>query len=126
MSIYRELVDEFRIDFSGRSRVIDAFVPPLVFLVVNRFSDLRTALIGALGIAILIFALRVFGKQSLVFDLGDIGGVLLVVVITFLLGREESFFLPGIITGFVALIISVVSLIARRPMIAWTSDFARC
>ena len=121
----RELIDEFEIVSSGKSRFVDTFIPPIIFLVLNRFGELDTALMGALVVSILLLSLRVIRKQSIKFSIGGIGGVLLAVLITMILGREESFFLPGIITGFIFMMISLISLIVKRPFMAWTSYFAR-
>lgn len=125
MRVLRELTEELRIVSSGRSRVIDAFIPPIIFLVLNRLFELDTALMGALLVAILILFLRVLRKQSVKFSLGGISGVLLAVLIAKILGREESYFLPGIVTGFIFMLISLISLIVKRPLMAWTSYFAR-
>jgi len=64
--------------FSGRgARLLDSFVPLLIFLITNSLVGLNTALWGALITAGLFGFYRIIQKESLVYALGGLGGVLL-------------------------------------------------
>ena len=121
----RELAEEFRLVFTGRSNLMDSIVPPVIFLIGNVLSDFKVAMWGSLAVALLITVLRLSRRQPLRYALGGIGGVLLAIVVAQLLGRAEGYFLPGIVTGGLTVIGCLVSVIAGRPLVAWTSYIAR-
>jgi hypothetical protein len=121
----RELAEEFRLVFTGRSNLIDSIVPPVIFLIVNALLGFEYAMWSSLAIALLITVFRLSKRQPLRYALGGIGGVVLAILVAQLLGRAEGYFLPGIITGGLTVIGCLVSVIAGRPLVAWTSYIAR-
>jgi hypothetical protein len=120
----RELLEEFR-SVTGKVSLLDTILPPVLFLSLNGLAGFQTAMYGALGTALVIAILRLCRKQSLVYALAGMGSVALAVALAFLLGRSEGYFLPGIVNGGLTIAIAVVSLIIRKPMVAWTSFLAR-
>lgn len=124
-SKFRELVEEFRTVFTGRSNLIDSIIPPVIFVIVNALLDFRVAMWGSLAVALLITVVRLSRRQSLRYAFGGIGGVVLAILVAQLLGRAEGYFLPNIITGALTVIGCLVSVIAGRPLVAWTSYIAR-
>lgn len=121
----RELTEEFRLVFTGRSNLIDSIVPPVIFLIVNALLGFEYAMWTSLAIALLITVFRLSKRQPLRYAFGGIGGVVLAIAIAQLLGRAEGYFLPGILTGGLTVIGCLVSVIAGRPLVAWTSYIAR-
>jgi hypothetical protein len=121
----REVVDEFRTVVVGRSNLLDSIIPPLLFLLTNALLGFQYAMWGSLVVAGAITLVRLRRRQSLLYALGGIGGVLLAILLAQLLGRAEGYFLPGIITGGFTVLVCLVSIIARRPLVAWTSYIAR-
>ena len=121
----RELAEEFRLVFTGRSNLIDSIVPPVIFLIMNALLGFEYAMWSSLAIALLITVFRLSKGQPLRYALGGIGGVVLAILIAQLLGRAEGYFLPGIITGGLTVIGCLLSVIAGRPLVAWTSFIAR-
>jgi hypothetical protein len=121
----RELTEEFRLVFTGRSNLIDSIVPPVIFLIVNALLGFEYAIWTSLAIALLITVFRLSKRQSLRYAFGGIGGVVLAIAIAQLLGRAEGYFLPGIVTGGLTVIGCLVSVIVGRPLVAWTSYIAR-
>lgn len=121
----RELLDEFRTVFAGRSNILDSILPPILFLITNAFLDFEIAMWSSLAVAGIITGIRLWRRQPLLYALGGIGGVALAVLIALLLGRDEGFFLPGIVTGAFTLLLCLVSVVAGRPIVAWTSHIAR-
>jgi hypothetical protein len=121
----REVADEFRTVVAGRSNLLDSIIPPLLFLLINALLGFQYAMWGSLVVAGAITLLRLRRRQSLLYALGGIGGVLLAIVLAQVLGRAEGYFLPGIITGGLTVLACLVSIIARRPLVAWTSYIAR-
>jgi hypothetical protein len=121
----RELLDEFRTVFAGRNSFLDAILPPILFLLVNGLAGFQAAMWSALGLSMVIAAIRIFRKQSLLYALAGVGSVAVAVGIVWILGRSEGFFLPGLVSGSMTLLLTIVSLVFRRPLVAWTSFIAR-
>ena len=120
----REITEEFRTVVAGRSNITDSIVPPLVFVVMDAVLGLQYAVVGALAFALLIALVRLSRRQPLKYALGGVGAVVLAAVVAQLLGRAEGYFLPSMVLGGGTLVVCVVSVIVRRPMVAWTSHLA--
>ncbi len=122
---WRELLDEIRIVFAGRNSFLDAVLPPIIFLLVNGLVGFQAAMWGALLLSVFFAVVRIIRKQSLLYALAGVGSVGIAIGIAWFLGKSEGFFLPGLISGSMTLLLTVVSLVIRRPMVAWTSFLAR-
>jgi hypothetical protein len=121
----RELLEELRTVFTGRNSFFDAILPPIVFLLINGLAGFQAAMWSALILAVGIAILRVIRKQSLIYALAGVGSVAVAIGIAWYLGKSEGFFLPGLISGSMTLLLTILSLVIRRPMVAWTSYLAR-
>ncbi len=124
-SKFKELLQELQAVVFGRRGIIDVVLPPLWFLVLVRWADFRTAIWGSLSLAILLLLWRLVRRQSVMTALAGVGGVLLSMLLMQILNREEGFFLPNILTGMGMVILAVGSILAGKPMVAWTSYLAR-
>jgi len=121
----RELLEELRTVFTGRNSILDAILPPIIFLAINGFVGFQAAMWSALILSVFIAMTRIIRKQSLLYALAGVGSVAVAIGIAWFLGKSEGFFLPGLISGSMTLLLAVVSLLIRRPMVAWTSYLAR-
>jgi len=122
---WSELLDEFRTVFSGRNSFLDAILPPIIFLFINGLVSFQAAMWSALILSVVIAATRIVRKQSLLYALAGVGSVGIAIGIAWFLGKSEGFFLPGLVSGSMTLLLTIVSLVIRRPMVAWTSFIAR-
>ncbi len=125
MTKLQELWEEFQAVFAGRGNLVDTIIPPIVFLVLNAAAGFTAALWGALGLALLLAAVRLVRRQPIRYAVGGLGGVALAVLIAQIVGRAEGFFLPNLLSGAGTIILMLISLIAGRPLVAWTSYLAR-
>jgi hypothetical protein len=121
----RELLDELRTVFAGQNSFLDAILPPILFLLVNGLAGFQAAMWSALVLSIVIAIARIVRKQSLTYALAGVVSVAVAIGIAWFLGKSEGFFLPGLISGSMTLLLTIVSLVIRRPMVAWTSYIAR-
>lgn len=121
----REIVEEFRTVMTGRGGWTDSLIPPVVFLILNALAGFQIALWGALGVALLFVAYRVFKRQPLRYALGGIGGIVLAVLVARLVGGAQGYFLPGIFTSFLTAFLCIASVLLKRPLVAWTSFLTR-
>ena len=126
MGKVKELQEALKMVLSGRgAQLLDSFLPLVIFLLLNALAGLNYALWGALGTAGLFALTRILRRESLVYALGGLGGVLLSTVLVQLSGSGTGFFLPGLISGAVTVVVCVVSVAVNRPVVALTSFVAR-
>ncbi len=121
---WREILEEFR-TVLGKGTLLDAILPPVMFLIVNSVLGFQAAMWTSLGLAVVIAGLRLGRGQSLLYALAGIGSVGLAIGIVWLLGRAVGYFLPNLVSGGMTLALSLVSLLIRRPFVAWTSFITR-
>jgi hypothetical protein len=120
----RELLEEFR-TVAGNVGLLDTILPPVLCLALNGWMGFQAAMIGSVGLAVLIFLLRLSRKQHLLYTLAGIASVGLAIALAYLLGRSQGYFLPDIVNSGLVIGLSLVSLVIRKPMVAWTSFLAR-
>lgn len=120
-----ELWDEFKQVVLGRGRALDVALPPLLFVGVNWLFGFTAAMGSALGLALLFTAVRLWQRQAVWGALGGVGGVLLAIVIVRFLDRSEGFFLPAIASSGLTAVLALVSIVVKRPLVAWTSYVTR-
>jgi hypothetical protein len=121
----REIGEELRLVLRGRGGLVDALVPPALFLVCNATLGLRMAIWLALGAALGFAGWRLLKRQSPHYALGGLGAVVVAGLLAWAMGRAEGFFLPGMVSGALAVIGCLVSVLFRRPLVAWTSYVTR-
>lgn len=121
----RELIEQFRTVLSGRGNLLDSILPPLLFVLLNAIWRFEIAMWGSLSLALLLTATRLIRRQQIGYALGGVGAVVLAILVARFLGRAEGYFLPNIITGALTALACLVSVIFKRPLVAWTSHFAR-
>src|SRR5512137_88300 len=102
----RELFEEFRAVVSGGQSMLDAILPPIVFLALNGLMSFQAAMWGALILSIIIAAFRLLKKQSLWYSLAGVGSVLVAIALVWILGSAEGFFLPGLVSGSMTLLLA--------------------
>jgi hypothetical protein len=122
---FREILEELRLVLAGRSNLLDSILPPVIFLITNAWLGFSYAMWGALVVAGIITLLRLRLRQPLWYALGGIGGVVVAIVIAQVLDRAEGFFLPSIFGGVFTVLLCLLSVLAGRPMVAWTSYITR-
>ena len=122
---WRELLDELRTVFAGRNSFIDAILPPILFLLINGLAGFQAAMWSALALSMVIAAVRIARRQPISYALAGVGSVAVAVGLVWILGKSEGFFLPGLVSGSMTLLLIIISLLIRRPMVAWTSYIAR-
>ena len=125
MNKLRELWEEFQTVFTGRGNLVDTIIPPIIFVLLNALTGFSAALWGALGVALLFTAVRLIRRQPVRYAVGGLGGVAIAVLIAQVVGRAEGFFLPNLLSGAGTIILMLISLIAGRPWVSWTSYLAR-
>lgn len=109
-------------DLLGNTRIIvDLVVPPILFVAVAAFADLLAAVVAALVFSAAVFVYRVVRSDRVLFALGGAGGVVAGALFALWSGTTEGFFGPDVLLSAVYAVLAVVSIVVRRPLIAWSS-----
>jgi len=125
MPYRKELFEEFRSVFSGSNSLLDSFLPPLFFLVINAIFGFQQALWASLGIGMAITALRLLRRQKIAFALGGLGAALFAIGLRYFLNSAKAYYLPTLINDSLIILALLVSIIVNRPAVAFTSAFTR-
>lgn len=116
-----QLIDEVRGLLSGRSGVADGVLSPLVFVVANAVFGLREAIIAGSVVAIGIVLVRLATGRPLRYAMSGVFGTAIAIAVSARSGRAESYFLPGILTGGATTLALLVSVLVRKPLVAYAS-----
>ena len=121
----KELAQEFRIVFSGRTNTADTIIPPLLYAVVNLMAGLLPAMLSALMLAAILTVLRLIRKQSWLYAFSGLVLTLFAAGLAWYTQNAASFFLPALLSSGTLLAAALLSIGARKPLAAWTSHLTR-
>lgn len=121
--ILQDVFDEIKQFVNGKT--IDTIVPPLVYLVANQIFDLKVTALISIGVAAAFAIYRLYKKETILYSLGGLAGVLVAAGTALLSGSAENYFLPGIISSGFMFIASLMTVIVGRPLAAIFSHLSR-
>ncbi len=122
---FREVRNEFKGIFSGRSRFFEAILPFLVFFLVAIAWRIEIAAAAAFSIGLLLLGLNLARRKPLIPPLSGLMVLAIGVFAVYRSGRAGDVLLSNIGTNGLILLLCLASLVAGRPLVAWTSYFAR-
>ena len=126
MNRIKELQEELKTVFAGRGvKILDVLVPLLIFLAINPFFGMVPALGAAIGSAVIFFLIRVFKKDNLYYALSGLLAVLIAAGFALLSDSDVGFFIPGLISGAVTVLLCLLSILIKRPLAALSSHLTR-
>jgi hypothetical protein len=125
MSKLKELGEEMRTVFSGRTNTLDTLLPPLLFALVQALAGLTPAMLSALSLAFALMLYRLIRKQAWFYALSGFLLVALAVGFAWFNQSASSFFLPDLISSALLLLAALISIMVGRPLAAWTSHLTR-
>lgn len=117
----RQLIDEARSLLAGRAGVADSVLSPIVFVAVNAVFGLQPAIWASIITAVGIVVVRLATGRPLRFAMSGLLGTAIAIAITARSGRAETYFLPGIISGAATTAALAISLVFKRPLVAYIS-----
>lgn len=121
--LLKEVLEELLLVLTGKS--LDILLPPVLFLILYKIGDLTFALLGSLVLSAFFLLLRVRRKENLYYAIGGFGGILFAAIISYLNNSATSFFLPDIIGTFIITLVTIISLIKKKPIAALVSHITR-
>jgi hypothetical protein len=77
------------------------------------------------GAALAVLLWRLARGHAWTYALAGFGGVALAVGLVLLLGRSAGYFVPNLLGGVMTAFVAAASVLAGRPLVAWTSYLAR-
>ena len=120
-----ELWQEFRTVFSGRTNTADTIIPPLLYALVNMLAGLVPATLSALVLATILTVLRLVRKQSWYYAVSGLILTMLAAGLAWYTQNAASFFLPDLLTSATLLAATLLSILAGKPLAAWSSHLTR-
>ena len=107
--------------FQDKRAIVDAALPPVVFVTVNAFAGLRPAAYVAIGLAVFFVLERIVRRQTVINALGGVLGTGLAVFIALRTGSAEGYFVPRALQNAGLAILFVGSVIIRKPLVAYAA-----
>jgi hypothetical protein len=125
MTKIQELLDELKLVFSEKNTILDAVIPPLVFAIVHALTDFPIAFWISLGSSFLIIFIRLIRCQPFRYALGGLAAAFLAGGLAWLLNYAGAFYLPALVNDGATVIILLLSILVKRPAVAFTSFVTR-
>jgi Protein of unknown function (DUF3159) len=104
-------------DILANRHVIDAVLPPIVFVTTYGFVGLVPAAVAALASSAALVCLRLVRGESVLSALGGVLGTLVATGVAVVSGRPENYFLPRAITNGVSAMALVATIMAGKPAV---------
>jgi hypothetical protein len=118
-----EIKSELILVFTGQS--LDVLLPPIIFYISYRFFSLSTALLVAITIGLYFFIHRLRRKENIWYALLGLFGVIFASLLSYMSNNASNFFLPDIILSLSLILLTIVSIIKKRPIAAYVSHITR-
>jgi len=121
----------------GVRGIVESILPGLLFLVTYTITrNLWWSVAAPVAIAAIFVVIRLVGRQAVTTAIAGLLGIVISAVIAILTGRPENNFVPGFFINAGILLVTVVTLVLRRPLIGlvaslllsdpeWRSDRAQ-
>ena len=107
----------------GWRGMVDATLPTVAFIVANALDGLRTGIWAALGVALLIFLIRLVRRESIQQAVSGLLGVGIAVAIAAASGQARDFFVIGILRNAAVGAVLLGSIAFRRPLVGVIAEF---
>jgi hypothetical protein len=120
-SINDDIREEIRSLFVGERTLGDSFAPPLLFVAANALWDVRWAATVAIVAGIGVAVWRVRKGQQVIYAAAGIAAVVFAAYLALRSGRAEDYFLPGIVSTAGWAVGTLISILVKRPLAAWSS-----
>lgn len=100
-----------------RRAMVDAALPPVVFVTVNAFAGLEPAAYVAVGLALVFVLERLVRRAPVINAIGGVLGTGLAVFIALRSGSAEGYFVPRALQNAGLAVVFVGSVLIRKPLV---------
>jgi Protein of unknown function (DUF3159) len=103
----------------GRHGIADSSLPGLAFVIAYTATgqDLDAAIWAAVGLGVVLFAIRIVRRETLQYAIAGFVGVAIAAFVAKQTGRAEDFFLPGLLLNIAYATAYLISIVIRWPLI---------
>lgn len=101
----------------GWQSLVYSTLPVLIFVPINAWKGLQPAIWVALAVALVVFCVRLFRKEKLTPAVSGFFTVALCAFIAYRMGNAKGYFVWGIWVSAAYAILSIISMIARWPIV---------
>ncbi len=122
---FQEISDEFNQIAKGHISFFEAILPIFLFLFLNHIWGLRSAAVISFLTGMAFTLTDILRRRRKLYSLGGLVLLGMAILAVIRSGKAGSVLLPSIGSNGIISIICILSLVARKPMVAWTSYFAR-
>lgn len=123
MQLLKDIKDELKQFLSGKT--VDALIPPIAYVLVSNLAGLKTAVITAVSIAIILALFRLLKKESILYAVGGILGVAFASGFALISDNAANYFLPKIVGSAALFLLLTISLFIGKPAAAVLSHLSR-
>lgn len=121
----QEIIADLR-SLLGPDRAIgDSLLPPVAFFATNAALGLEWAAIVGLAVGAVVAGFRAIRGHRLLAAIYGFGAVALSVVVALRTDDAAGYVLPTIVMTAGLAVLTVATIVMRRPMVAWVSAFLR-
>jgi hypothetical protein len=121
--LFKEILNELVTVLKGKT--LDTLIPPIIFIVSLNFLNLNLSLLSALSFSLLIYIFRLIKKETGKYALFGMVGILFASVFAYINQNATNYFISDMISNVLIVVVSVVSLIIKRPLAAYASHLTR-
>ncbi|NYJ03725.1 DUF3159 domain-containing protein [Petropleomorpha daqingensis] len=107
----------------GWRGMLDATLPTVAFIVANAVGGLKVGIWTALGVAVLVFLLRIVRRESVQQGISGLIGVGIAVAIAAASGQARDFFVVGILRNAAIGVVLLGSIAFRWPLVGVIAEF---
>jgi hypothetical protein len=125
MKLINELFEELRLVLGGKNSIMDSIIPPLLFAITNAISDFKNAFWISIGGSLAILLFRFVQRHNLRYALGGLAATFLAGGLARLLDYAGAYYLPELVNGAATVVILLLSILLKRPAVAFTSYLTR-
>ena len=126
MNKTQEIREELISVFSGKKiKILDSIIPLVAFLVLNQLLGLNSAIMLSLISSGLFVVYRTWTGDKLIYAFVGALGVFAAAGIAYFSGSDTGFFVPGLITGALTVLLCIGSVLIKKPIAGWSSRITR-
>jgi hypothetical protein len=122
-NLTKDIISELKSFIKGST--MDALIPPILFMIMQNLFTLSVAALVAIGSAGILFLYRLFKKEKWQYAIIGFVGVAIASGFAYIAGNAKNYFLPDIIGAIFTFSISLISVVAKKPLAAWVSHLTR-
>lgn len=120
---FKEVSEELKSVITGKT--VDAMIPPFIYIIANTLWGLSVAVVLAVIASLALVAHRFQAKKTWTYALSGLIGIIIAATFAFIANNAANYYLPKFLSSVGLILLTLVSLILRKPLAAWLSHLSR-